>query len=158
MSRKNTFLRDLSRSHEAVHTLAEYYRSCGYKVEEHTKENQILGDLDVSFDGGESFNLEVKYDIMAARTGNLCFELSNGNKETGIITTKSDYVCYVVPRKGKKIAYVFKTSDLQKFIKDPANVTIKNGGDKKKFILALCSIEKIREHEVLDQEFEIAYI
>jgi len=134
------FLSDLERSRVAVNLLMKRYRADGHVVREfETKEEQKLGDFRID----DSFNVEVKFDEMAAKTGNFCFEMSNGSKMTGVMTTPADKIVYVLPDGDKYRAYVFNPTKLRAFITDAANVIIKNGGDRKKFVLALAKIAKV---------------
>jgi len=137
------FLSDLERSKRAVKALIEHYKAVGIAIHElEGKEDQQYGDLRITLTE-DHVNIEVKFDEMAARTGNLCFEMSNGTKMTGIMATKADKVYYVVPNGDGANVYVFETAKLRDFISQPHNVTIKNGGDKRKFVLALAKITDV---------------
>lgn len=150
------FLRDLSQSQEAVDAIINHFIDKGFVAYELIgKKQQKFGDLTYVTTNGDEFFVEVKYDIKAADTNNLCFEMSNGKKMTGIMATKADLVHYVVPRKGYKEVFVFCTEKLRKYIQNPSNVNIKNGGDKKKFILALVSLNKIEHDELPMYKYEI---
>jgi hypothetical protein len=92
---------------------------------------------------------------MAKRTGNLCFEMSNGSRNTGIMETEADKVYYVVPGKGCKVVFVFDTEKLRSYITEPGNATIKNGGDKGKFVLALVSVTKVVGDGLPEEYFSI---
>lgn len=149
------FLRDLDRSKKAVSALLRYYKEVGHAVRElEGKDEQKYGDLRLVLQE-EHINIEVKFDEMAAKTGNLCFEMSNGTKMTGIMTTKADRVYYVVPNEEAATVYVFDTEKLREFISNPDNVTIKNGGDKKKFVLALSPIHAVVDSGLPEEIFEI---
>jgi hypothetical protein len=94
--------------------------------------------------------------MYAKRSGNLCFEMSNGKEMTGIMSTPAAKVYYVVPQEDRSHkVIVFNTEKLRAWIQDPTNVTVKNGGDKKKFVLALAKIEKIIEAGLPEEVFEI---
>jgi hypothetical protein len=150
------FRRDLAVSQLAVNALITYYEKAGHAVKElEGKEEQKKGDFSVELCGIKA-NIEVKFDMYAQRSGNLCFEMSNGSKPTGIMTTQADLVHYVVPKKEGYTVYVFKTSELRDYIQDSSKVKIKNGGDKKKFILALAQIDAIMLDELPTEVFEIA--
>lgn len=150
------FLSDLQRSRHAVNVLLQHYKAIGYVVRElEGKEEQKLGDLRLTIQE-EHINIEVKLDEMAGRTGNLCFEMSNGTKMTGIMTTQADKVYYVVPGKESAMVYVFDTQKLREFISEPSNVTIKNGGDKRKFVLALAKIQDVVDSGLPEEVFEVA--
>lgn len=136
------FLSDLDRSQGAVQALTKHFELLGHEVRELPRAEQIKGDLELKGPGGLK-NVEIKYDMMAARTGNLCFETSNGTKMTGIYKTEADFICYVVPRKDGKEVYVFNPRSLREYVETSSNVTIKNGGDKRKFILALVKLTDV---------------
>lgn len=150
------FLRDLDRSKSAVNSLMEHYRAQGYTVKELVgKDEQEYGDFTVDFSACPS-NIEVKFDMYAKRSGNLCFEMSNGSKPTGIMTTLADKVYYVVPTDEGAKVFVFDTEELRTYIQNPGNVKIKNGGDKKKFILALAKITDVIDNGLPQEVFDIA--
>lgn len=149
------FLSDLDKSKEAVNLIMNYLSKLDLDVQEASKKEQHLGDIFVTEKSGDVFTVEVKYDIMAQRTGNLCFEMSNGSKNTGIMTTQADFVYYVVPGKGKKVIFVFKTEKLREFITLPENVIIKNGGDKRKFVLALVKMSDVVDKSLAETVFSI---
>lgn len=153
------FVKDLRRSRAAVDALVNHYSECGFTVDYlEGKEDQEYGDFYVEglLNGPEKVNCEVKFDMYAKRSGNLCFEMSNGTKETGIMTTKADMIYYVVPGDGDQLrVFTFEPNKLRKFIQDPANVVMKNGGDKGKFVLALVSIADIMEKDVAEERFYI---
>jgi len=152
------FLRDLDTSQEAVQLVMTHLIDrdliCYELV---SKEEQKLGDIRVLFDDnlGVELNIEVKFDVMAEQTGNLCFELSNGSKLTGILETGADEVFYVVPDGKSKKIFKFEIDELRKYILNPLNVIIKMGGDKKKFSLALVSMHKIVKDDI---PFEVVVI
>ncbi|MBV1928826.1 MAG: hypothetical protein KUG81_04875 [Gammaproteobacteria bacterium] len=153
----SSFRRDLAISQIAVDLLLDYLADeQGYNtLELEGKEAQKQGDITIEKDGVFT-NIEVKYDMYAKRSGNLCFEMSNGKKMTGIMTTPAAKVYYVVPQDGgSHKVLAFDTEKLRAWIQDPVNVTIKNGGDKKKFVLALAKIEKIIEAGLPEEVFEI---
>lgn len=111
------------------------------------KERQGEGDLDV----GE-YTVEVKYDKMAASTGNLCFEVANGaGKSTGVAATKAKFIYYVVPRKAGFSIYEFDTNNLRSFLFDTGNsskMRIVNGGDRRAYTLMLVSESVVLENKL----------
>jgi len=145
------FRKDFASSLEAVDAIIEDFRSRGHDVEELPRERQIEGDIEIN---GEK-TIEIKFDLYAKRSGNLCFEMSNGKKPTGIMTTQADEVFYVVPNGTGKNVFVFDTEELRSYIQVPGNVTIKKGGDRRKFDLALVAITKIEEDELPKRTFKI---
>ena len=114
-----------------------------WTISEHGKDKQHMGDISLERDTGlgeEGFTIEVKYDIMAEKTNNLCFETSNGKKITGVLATEADEIWYVVPNKEKFVIYQFITRSLVSWLNDDTNsgrIRVVNGGDKNKFILML---------------------
>lgn len=144
-----SFLRDLQDSKVAVSLIAEKYRSLGFNVEELGRDKQDFGDLQI----GPLYH-EVKYDIMAGTTNNLCFEIANGKGDlTGIAKTKADLVHYVVPDKERKsfLVFTFDTVKLKGFIFNPENkskVRQVQGGDRRKYSMIIVSIETIVNEEV----------
>lgn len=87
---------------------------------------------------------EVKYDEKARDTGNICFEVSNGTKLTGVFASKVDYVFYIVPTKQKDTYEVFRMDRYQivDWLKTHPELTkAVNGGDKNKFSLLLVKKE-----------------
>ena len=142
------FLKDLDDSQEAVQIVMAHLTDNDFVCHElTTREEQKLGDIRVLLDEAE-FNIEVKFDKRAERSGNLCFELSNGKKLTGMLETGADEVFYVVPDGKARKIFKFEISKLRKYILDPLNVVIKKGGDGKRFDLALVKMHKIVEDGV----------
>ncbi len=150
-----SFKRDLALSVEAVQLVMEHITDRGMVCHElEGKEEQKLGDIRVLLDDCE-FTIEVKLDVMAESTGNLCFELSNGKRLTGILETGADEVFYVVPCGKSRRIFKFEIEKLRKYILDPPNVVMKKGGDKKKFDLALVNMHKIVEDGIPFEVVEI---
>lgn len=147
------FCKDLKQSQIGVNVVVEHLKSpdggyADWDVEEYGKDKQHLGDVGIQRDTGlgeEGFNIEVKYDIMAQNTGNLCFEASNGKKDTGILATESDEVWYVVPDEDEHfVIYKFVTKHLVDFLKDEKNadkIRKVKGGDRRRFTLMLVKRE-----------------
>ena len=153
---RSTFKRDLIISQEAVSSVLTYMIDQGYNVSElEGREEQKKGDIAWKREDGTT-NIEVKFDIRAAQTGNLCFEMSNGNNLTGIMSTLADKVYYVVPNGNVKTVYTFDIDKLRSFIGDFDNVKIKNGGDNKKFVLAIAKISDILKAGLPEEVFDIA--
>lgn len=137
------FVKDMAASKEAVNLLMDYLADQGELVFECDKAAQHLGDIKMERPDGDVF-IEVKYDLMAKRTGNLCFELANNKGPTGIATTGAHWVYYVVPAEGEqRLVFRFSTEKLRAFIESSPHVQIKQGGDGKRFKLAIVSIKHI---------------
>jgi hypothetical protein len=137
------FVKDMAASKEAVGLLMDFFADQGEVVVECDKATQQLGDIKLERPDGDVY-VEVKYDIMAKRTGNLCFELANNKGATGITTTGATWVYYVVPCEGtQRLIFAFETAALRSFLDTSKCVKIKNGGDGKRFTLAIVSIKDI---------------
>ena len=149
------FLKDLEASQEAVDAIMDYLTDKGHVPFELEGKEQKLGDIGLLQEDGSQFNIEVKYDMAARRSGNLCFEMTNGRKLTGIMTSKADAIYYVVPGKDKKDVYVFNPCKLRKYIQDPGNVKMVNGGDRRRFSLALVPIQKVLDDGLPSESFSV---
>lgn len=150
------FKKDLDQSKEAVDAILDYLIDSGYPAFELIgKVAQKSGDIGYLNTKKIQRNIEVKFDIMAEKTGNLCFEMSNGKKPTGIMATLADYVYYVVPNGNIKQVYVFTTSKLRNYIQQPGNARITNGGDRRRFSLALVPINKVVKDKLPRKMFEL---
>ena len=44
----------------------------------------------------ENKKIEIKYDLLASKTGNIAIEYKCRNKLSGISITESDYYCYII--------------------------------------------------------------
>ena len=138
------FLKDLACSQEGVNVVISHLmdkKSAAYRIL--GKDEQHIGDIE--YDG--KF-IEVKFDKYAKKSNNLCFELSNGKKDTGILSTGADVVAYVVPCKaeGRYMIFYFDTKKLRDWLAQDSSkqfISIKRGGDKKKFKMALVKITDV---------------
>jgi hypothetical protein len=149
------FPKDLAESKIAVNLMMARYKELGFEVAELVKSQQIYGDFQ-SANGLSVVNHEVKYDIMAGKTRNLCFEIANAKGAlTGIAKTQADFVHYVVPNSDKTefTAYTFELAKLKEYLFDTANtkkIRQVQGGDGKKFSMLIVSIDNIVADEVAD--------
>jgi hypothetical protein len=150
-----SFLKDLKDSQIAVSLIANQLRSKGFTVEEMIgKSKQKLGDLVVVETG---VHHEIKFDIMAATTNNLCFEIANGKGElTGIAKTQAPVVHYVVPGKDRKefLVFTFDTLKLRSYLYDEANakkIRQVQGGDRRKYTMLIVAIDTIVNDKVANK-------
>ena len=150
------FLKDLADSQVAVDKILDHLIDSGWVAHElEGKREQKCGDVCYYPEGelDNPINLEIKYDKMSARTGNMCFEVANNTGMTGICRTKADKIIYVLPGK-PHMAYVFDPERLKTYLFDTKNsskVKIKPGGDGKRFTLALVKIDTIISDEVCEE-------
>jgi hypothetical protein len=79
----------------------------------------------------KTFTVEVKYDVMSTRTGNIAVEYWNSkqNKPSGITASTSNLWCYVIG--SEKEIWLTPTSKLRLFVQNEKPVkSIENGGNK----------------------------
>jgi len=155
------FLRDLAESQEAVDTLLDFLIDRGYVAHElEGRKEQKCGDIRMYLSGdmNKPLDIEVKFDKMSKRTGNMCFELANDKGITGVCKTTADRIAYVCPVKDGYDVFLFEPETLRNFLLDVNNgdkVKIKNGGDGKRFVLALVKKHTIITDRVFVERWKI---
>lgn len=91
-------------------------------------------DYDVMFKIGKvTKTIEVKFDYMAVKTGNLCLEYHNSKKDepSGIFVTKADFWCQIILDDTNPTIWISSVKKLKAFIEsNTPHKTIKSGGDK----------------------------
>jgi len=94
--------------------------------------------------------IEVKFDIKAQDTGNLCFEFTNGLKPTGVCVSKAEEIWYVLQTKEKQTYKIFrfKRAELLQYllfnsILNPNKLRITYGGDRKSFGLIIIPLRTV---------------
>ena len=152
-----SFLRDLEESKVAVNVVKAFLENLHEDannaiVEELGKARQKEGDVEVTSECGISYSVEVKYDMMAKQTGNLCFETHNSKGDlTGISSTEANEVHYVVPEEDGFSLYMFKTKELRNYLFDTKNISkfrSVKGGDRRATCMLLVSRVLIEEDGV----------
>lgn len=112
--------------------------------------------------------IEVKFDLKAYTTKNVCFEMTNGSRPTGVCASEADEVCYVFKTRYKNKYKVFRFNKdklLQRLLYWVATkekgVKVVNGGDKSKFGLVLIPVKLILDDvkknkiaEIIPVEYE----
>ncbi len=158
------FLKDLEESKVAVNVVKSYLSQLhknvkGLEITELERARQKEGDLEVTFKRKASYCVEVKYDMMAKKTGNMCFETHNKKGDlTGIASTEADEIHYVVPRDEGFILYVFNTKSLRKYLYDEKNIgkfRMVKGGDRRATSMILVKIDVLLEDNVAHKIEEI---
>lgn len=97
--------------------------------------------------------IEVKFDIKAKETGNLCFEFTNGKRPTGVCVSKASEIWYVLESKEANHYIVFKFNRaklLQHLLyhaitKQSKDIRIVYGGDFNKFGLIIIPLKTVVE-------------
>jgi hypothetical protein len=159
-----SFRRDLKDSEIGVKAASDYFaKKYNATIRELPKAEQGRGDFEVTptkytgmgnVEEQPSIFVEVKFDLMAAKTSNLCFEVSNGKKATGIMSTEADKVVYVVPQgEGFKL-FIFGRADLLNYLANPVNVgkfRLVRGGDGHRFSMVIIPIETVEKDKVAEE-------
>lgn len=158
------FLKDLEESKVAVSIVKAYLNKLhkgvkNLKIGELERARQKEGDVEVISSCGISYCVEVKYDIMAKKTGNMCFETHNKKGDlTGVSATEADEIHYVVPRDDGFFLHIFNTKSLRKYLYNEKNISkfrVVKGGDRKATSMILVKIDVLIEDEVADKIEEI---
>lgn len=103
----------------------------------------------------DKLTVEVKFDIKAAQTGNLCFEFTNGKKPTGVCVSKAKEIWYVLKTRKKNHYIIIKFNRaklLQNLLyyavtKPTKGIRLVYGGDRGAFGLILIPLKTIVEEE-----------
>lgn len=152
-----SFLKDLEESKVAVNIVKTYLGTLHEDAENVTiseleRARQKEGDVEVLSDCGIAYSVEIKYDMMAKKTGNICFETHNKKGTlTGISSTEADEVHYVIPDEEGFTLYMFKTEDLKAYLFDEKNISkfrSVKGGDRRATFMLLVKRELIDEDKV----------
>lgn len=90
-------------------------------------------DHDIEFKlGKKTKTIEVKFDYMAVKTGNLCIEHHNSKKDapSGITATKADIWCQIILDGDNPTVWMTKVDTLKDYIaKNEPKKKIVSGGD-----------------------------
>jgi len=86
---------------------------------------------------------EVKYDVLADKTGNLCIEVAFKGSKSGITATKATYWAIYARNKW----YVLKTQEfLEWLVQNKPYLTYVRGGDNNESLLVLLKPNNIVNH------------
>ena len=143
--KRSKFLSDLKDGKKMEEYVASIYKdnfftTCDY-ISYHIGKDY---DISFSFPRKESVHVEVKYDKMANKTGNLCFEMFDHKGEaSGIFATKAHLMVFVL---NKDIMFEFDVPSLKNFVKEHVRskrYRILKGGDGNAFEMMLVPITEI---------------
>lgn len=109
-------------------------------------------DYDIIFElDKKQHTIEVKYDRMAATTGNICIEYQNSatEKDSGIAATKADLWAHIIQDGSNNVIFITSVKRLRKFIADnvPHKQFTKAGDNNSSFYL-------YKENVILDSIFQ----
>lgn len=148
------FLDDLKRGEKGEAIAKDYFKFLGFKIRNVSKKQRKYYDFSIRREK-LFYKIEVKFDEMAEKTGNMCFEMFDGNDNaSGVLGTDSDYVVYIIPDNSvedevyHKILIIeaskLKSLLLNTSLGDLMRLTC--GGDNRKFSMVLvpiCEIEAL---------------
>lgn len=110
---------------------------------------------------GDSKTVEVKFDVKAAETGNICFEIGTTykdkdkpGKKTGVCISQADEFWYVLKKKDGYSILIFDTVKLLQHLlyiiaTKTKDVKVLYGGDDKRFCLAIVNAKALAEEKDL---------
>lgn len=142
---RGKFLSDLKDGKGAEKYVAEIYKdnfypTCDYISYHIGKEF----DISFSFPRKTSIHMEVKFDKMSNKTGNLCFELfDHKNEPSGVLATKAHLMVYMLT---ENKLLEFDVPELKKFVEKhlvTKQYKILKGGDGRMFKMMLVPITEI---------------
>ena len=99
----------------------EFIKIMGFKTYKHETSKAIKEyDIIVKYNAQTSIEFETKYLIKADRlsykTGNVCIEIANCGRPSGITSTKSDYWGYFVIQPDGYDLYLIPTEELKQMV------------------------------------------
>lgn len=96
------------------------------------KDNRHFHDVIFNYKK-KKYTVEVKYDLMAEKTGNIAIETYNpkSNKPSGINITKAHFWCHILPSEGFNYIFMTTVKRLKNYVaaNKPKKI-IECGGDK----------------------------
>lgn len=135
------FIKDLKESQQQENELASIFQHAGYTVTTTQSEGNYSDyDLKVVYTSSKKEStIELKFDILAAKTQNVAVELNKTIKgktqDSGLSATKADYIVYKFP--DLPHFYGLPTEDLKYLIETKKYKKLVTGGDGKRVNLAL---------------------
>jgi hypothetical protein len=136
----------------------EFIKIMGFQTYKHETSKAIKEyDIIVKYNAQTSIEFETKYEIKADRlsykTGNVCIEIANCGRPSGITSTKSDYWGYFVIKPDGYDLYLIPTEELKQMV-NPKNYKVIRGGDGKKSELILIPISHLEKFKYISQHKE----
>lgn len=123
------FDKDLLRSKNTELEIADILKNQHPGIQNIDFLNNNKGDLQIHLIDG-IITIEIKEDLMAAKTGNVAVEYECRGKLSGISVTKAEVIIYKIHNSDKSITYfLIKTDELKKSIKNKWYDRTVTGGD-----------------------------
>ena len=131
----------------------EEFNIQAFKNEDKSKRSyfDIFADI-----GGLNTTFEVKYDLMAAKTGNIAIEFFNSKskKPSGIGITEADYWVHVLKIDNVNTIFICTVAELKEFIKSTKPKRIVYGGGDNNADILLFEIDRMICFKEFDDEFK----
>lgn len=136
---KTKFKKDLHVGKFAERLVQQKFKDCGIELA-----NSESGDEYKDLHNKE-FSIEIKYDVMSSRTGNLAFEFYNPQKlvYTGIAVTKADLWIQVIKSSEQYDILSCSTNKLKDFIRNNKPKRIVHGAGDGNASVVLYSISEV---------------
>lgn len=128
------FCKDKRSGDLAESLVTEKLKAHGFIVEKNKSKNKVeLSKWDLkAIKNSQTTTFEVKYDIMAKRTGNLAIEYYNPKKceNSGVLATEAEYWIIVLLNEDmSNTAYIIRVADLLKYFHDNKGRDVFGGDD-----------------------------
>ena len=122
----------------------EFIKIMGFKSYVHETNKSIKEyDIIVKHNGNET-KYEIKADRLSYKTGNVCIEIANCGRPSGITSTTIDYWGYFIIKSDGYDLYLIPTEELKQMVYSKQYKVIR-GGDGKKSDLMLISIRHLEK-------------
>jgi hypothetical protein len=137
---KDNFILCFKDGRDAEGAVKRLLEKAGYEVEENNSGDLLGWDLKAKL-AGRQFKVEVKWDKMSAKTGNIAVEYHNLNRDkpSGIKATKADLWVYVL----KNGPWVCRAADLLAYFGGNNHFRDLAGGDNANAAMRLYKADRI---------------
>ena len=131
----------------------EFIKIMGFQTYKHETSKAIKEyDIIVKHNTNET-KYEIKADRLSYKTGNVCIEIANCGRPSGITSTKSDYWGYFVIKPDGYDLYLIPTEELKEMVNSKKYKVIR-GGDGKKSELILIPLSHLEKFKYISQHKE----
>ena len=126
------FHSDLAVAEKTENKIAKFFQDRNIRFLDKSYNNEY--DIKIQEPSGVIYTIEIKEDFMCKDTNNIAIEYESRGKKSGILTTKADYILYVVhePSEHTNI-YIIRTNKLKGLLVQGKYIRKVVGGDKGSF-------------------------
>lgn len=118
---------------QAEEYVVKLLKGCGVEAEHNESESyKKKQEFDIKAKiSKKKFTLEVKFDVMACRTGNVAIEFWNSkkNEPSGLSATKADIWSHVILDDNNMTVWMANCDTLREFVEDNPTRTLMKAGD-----------------------------